>query len=258
MDHFFQIPASAGRATCWRATPRSASSPRARRRIKLGTMVTGVTYRHPGLLVKTVTTLDVLSGGRAYSASAPAGSSASTGPGRPVPAPEGALRAPRGDAPDRPPDVSGDNGPFNGKHYQLAETLNVPQPMSSPHPPILIGGRRREEDPAPRRQIRRAMQHLVGFGEPVSTAAPQAGRPTGALRAEGRAYDAIEKTTLHTLWMTPGFRRRPLAGARAGHRASGQLREAGVDHAIFNIPNVERPRTLQMLAETVIPAAKAL
>src|SRR5260370_15837567 len=67
MDHFFQIPVVGpmdhDMLEGWSALAFAAGRTR---RIKLGTMVTGITYRHPGILVKTATTLDVLSGGRAY------------------------------------------------------------------------------------------------------------------------------------------------------------------------------------------------
>src|SRR5258708_31719099 len=67
MDHFFQIGFAGGpemeMLEGWSALAFAAGHTR---RIKLGTMVTGVTYRYPGILVKTATTLDVLSGGRAY------------------------------------------------------------------------------------------------------------------------------------------------------------------------------------------------
>jgi F420-dependent oxidoreductase-like protein len=110
-------------------------------RMTLGLLVTGVTYRHPGILAKTVTTLDVLSGGRAR-----LGIGASwyereqRGLGVPV--------VPVAERFERLEEAlqiclqmwSDDNGPFTGKHYQLAETLCVPAPISQPRPPILIGG----------------------------------------------------------------------------------------------------------------------
>jgi F420-dependent oxidoreductase-like protein len=110
-------------------------------RLQLGVLVTGVMYRHPGLLAKIVTTLDVLSGGRAR-----LGIGASwyereqLGLGVPV--------VPVAERFERLEETlqiclqmwSDDDGPFEGRHYRLAETLCVPRPVSRPRPPILIGG----------------------------------------------------------------------------------------------------------------------
>jgi F420-dependent oxidoreductase-like protein len=111
------------------------------RTVRLQLLVTGVTYRHPGLLAKIVTTLDVLSGGRAVLGLGAAWyerEHAAYG----VPFPplkerferlEETLQIVR--------QMWSDNdGPFRGKHYELAETISSPQPLSTPHPPIMIGG----------------------------------------------------------------------------------------------------------------------
>src|SRR5580700_5199831 len=111
------------------------------RRLTLGLMVTGVTYRHPGLLAKIVTTLDVLSEGRAMLGLGAAWyerEHLALG----VPFPPIAERL------ERLEETlqiclqmwSGDEGPYEGKHYRLAETLNVPPSIRQPHPPIMIGG----------------------------------------------------------------------------------------------------------------------
>ena len=109
MDHFFQIPI-VGPAEQEMLEGYSALSYLAgiTERVKLGTLVTGVTYRHPGVLAKTVTTLDVLSGGRAYLGIGAAWFDREHArPRRPVPAAQGALRTPRGGAPDREADLVG-------------------------------------------------------------------------------------------------------------------------------------------------------
>jgi alkanesulfonate monooxygenase SsuD/methylene tetrahydromethanopterin reductase-like flavin-dependent oxidoreductase (luciferase family) len=119
------------------------------RHARLGTMVTGVIYRYPGLLAKTVTTLDVLSGGRAYLGIGAAWNEReATGLG--VPFPPIAERFHRLEEALQiiTQMWSQDNGPYNGRYYQLAETLNSPQPVSKPHPPHSDRRRRRKEDPA--------------------------------------------------------------------------------------------------------------
>ena len=111
------------------------------RRLRLGLLVTGVTYRHPGLLAKIVTTLDVLSGGRAQLGIG-AGWYEREHRGLGVPFPPLSERF------ERLEETlqicrqmwSADDGPFQGRHYQLAETICSPAPISSPHPRVLVGG----------------------------------------------------------------------------------------------------------------------
>src|ERR687884_1119184 len=142
MDHYFQMdqvaPAEEPMLEGYTTLGFVAASTR---NMTLGLLVTGVMYRYPGLLAKTVTTLDVLSGGRGR-----LGIGASwyereqRGLGVPV--------VPVAERFERLEETlqiclrmwSDDNGPYHGRHYQLAETLCVPQPITRPHPPILIGG----------------------------------------------------------------------------------------------------------------------
>lgn len=110
-------------------------------KMMLGLMVTGITYRRPGLLAKIVTTLDVLSGGRAMLGIGAAWYEREhKGLGVPFP--------PVGERFERLEETlqicrqmwSDDDGPYAGKHYQLAETICVPRPIHQPRPKILIGG----------------------------------------------------------------------------------------------------------------------
>jgi F420-dependent oxidoreductase-like protein len=110
-------------------------------KLRLGLLVTGVSYRYPGLLAKIVTTLDVLSGGRAMLGIGAAWYEREhVGLGVPF--------YPIAERLERLEETlqiclqmwSDNDGPFEGKHYQLAETINVPPPLSQPHPPIMIGG----------------------------------------------------------------------------------------------------------------------
>lgn len=142
MDHYFQLeyfgPATApmleGYTTLAFVAARTS-------RLRLGLLVSGVTYRHPGLLAKTVTTLDLLSEGRAQLGIGAAWYEREhVGLGVPYP--------PLSERYERLEEAiqiclqmwSDDDGPYEGKHYQLAETICVPQPLSTPRPPILIGG----------------------------------------------------------------------------------------------------------------------
>jgi F420-dependent oxidoreductase-like protein len=110
-------------------------------RITLSLLVTGVTYRHPGLLAKIVTTLDVLSGGRAQLGIGAAWYEREhRGLGVPFP--------PLGERFERLEESlqichqmwSEDDGPYQGRHYQLAETICSPPPVQKPRPKILVGG----------------------------------------------------------------------------------------------------------------------
>ena len=110
-------------------------------RMTLGLLVTGVTYRHPGLLAKTVTTLDVLSGGRAQLGIGAAWYEREhLGLGVPFP--------PVSERFERLEEAlqiclqmwSDDDGPYEGRYYRLAETICSPRPVRQPRPPILIGG----------------------------------------------------------------------------------------------------------------------
>ena len=139
--------------------------------LRLRTLVTGVTYRHPGVLAKTVTTLDVLSGGRAELGIGAAWYEREHG-GLGVPFPPLAQRF---EMLDEAIQVclqmwSDDDGPFDGRHYQLAETLCRPRPVSSPRPRIMIGGG------GERKTLRLVAQYADAcnfFG------APGGGRPQG-------------------------------------------------------------------------------
>jgi F420-dependent oxidoreductase-like protein len=142
MDHWFQMdmmwpaeePMLEGYTTLSFAAAKTE-------RLRFRLLVGGVTYRHPGLLAKTVTTLDVLSGGRAELGLGAAWYEREhRGLGVPFP--------PLSERYERLEETllicfqmwSDDNGPFEGKHYQLAETLCSPRPVSTPRPRVLIGG----------------------------------------------------------------------------------------------------------------------
>lgn len=260
MDHFFQIPGvGPPEFDMLEAYTTLGFAAGKTSRIQLGAMVTGVTYRYPAILAKAVTTLDVLSMGRAYLGIGAAWFDREHhGLGVPFPPLrqrfemlEEALQVVR-------QMWSDDNGPYNGKHYQLAETLCVPQPVAKPHPPILIGGRGEKK----------TLRLVAKYGDAwnMGTSFDTAGveefrRLSGILREhcerEGRAYSDIEKTVLGTLmvrrdgggrWMSPG-------------EAVGLFHDfarAGVDQVIFNMPHVEVPETLEFLGATVIPQARAL
>lgn len=142
MDHYFQMemaggpekPMLEGYTTLGFLAGQTTSA-------ELQLLVTGVTYRHPGLLAKIVTTLDVLSGGRAMLGIGAAWYDREH-EGLGVPFPPVAERFERLEETlqivlQMWSDI---DGPYQGRHYTLAETINVPQVLAKPHPPIMIGG----------------------------------------------------------------------------------------------------------------------
>jgi len=163
-------------------------------RLRLGLLVTGVTYRHPGLLAKTVTTLDVLSGGRAFLGIGAAWyerEHRALG----VPYPPVAERFERLEEALQIFEQmwSDDEGPFEGKHYQLAETINVPQALQSPRPPILIGG-------GGEKKTLRLVAQYADACNLFGSSPEEVGHKLDVLRAHcdalGRDYDAIQKTII--------------------------------------------------------------
>ncbi len=247
MDHFFQIsmvgPAENDMLEGYTALGYLAALTN---RVKLGTLVTGVIYRYPGILVKTATTLDALSGGRAYFGIGAAWNEREArGLGTPFPPIsvrfellEEALQIAK-------QMWSADNGPYRGKHYQLEETLCSPQPLSRPHPPILIGGS------GEKKTLRLVAQYadacnLFGAPETVSAKLAVLKRHCDTL---GRDYDAIEKTSLSTVDLQPGKMNATEVIARCKAFAA-----AGVQHAIFNMPNVHEIRPLEIFGREIIPA----
>jgi F420-dependent oxidoreductase-like protein len=247
MDHYFQIPI-VGPAEQEMLEGYSALSYLAgvTERVKLGTLVTGVTYRHPGVLAKTVTTLDVLSGGRAYCGIGAAWFDREhLGLGVPYPPLkerferlEEALRILK-------QFWSGQVARFDGAHYQLAETLCSPPPVSRPHPPILIGGM------GEKKTLRLVAQYADACNLFTFAGTGAVAAKLDVLRrhcdAVGRDYGTIEKTTLGTARLD-----KQSPGDFVAH--CRELAKIGVSHAIVNFPNAHEPEPLRIFGKEVVPA----
>jgi alkanesulfonate monooxygenase SsuD/methylene tetrahydromethanopterin reductase-like flavin-dependent oxidoreductase (luciferase family) len=269
MDHFFQIRMS--------GLPPESPMPEAyatlgvlagqTRNIRLGTLVTSVAYRHPSVLVKTVTTLDVLSGGRMYlgvGVGAPF-SPERRGPGTPFETEGlGIPFAPLSDRFEMLEELlriaramwDGDQAPFEGKHYQLARPLNSPNSVQRPRPPILVagGGERRTLPMVARYADACHLPDLPRDQQLSSRLGGDLGDKLGILRelcaAVGRDYGEIEKTVGARL--DPGD-----AGLDALRKRLGELADLGVDHAMV-VPS--RPWTgdaVDALA-TILPEVHAM
>jgi F420-dependent oxidoreductase-like protein len=244
MDHFFQI-----RLT---GLPPESPMPEAyatlaflagqTRQIRLGALVTSVAYRHPGVLIKTVTALDVFSGGRAIfgvGAGAP-WNIAPAGPGTAfeaeglgIPFPSLAERF------ERLEEVlqiahqmwRGDETPYTGRHYQLVRPLNSPAAVQRPHPPILIGGSGERKT---LRMVARYADACSLFDLPGSEFADNIAHKLGVLRghcaAEGRDYAEIEKTIASTF--DPGDD--PKAGLPGLLDHLRELAALGIGHVLLS------------------------
>jgi F420-dependent oxidoreductase-like protein len=250
MDHFFQIP-PVGAAELDMLEGYSALSYLAAltRRATLGTMVTGVTYRHPGVLVKTVSTLDVLSGGRAMLG---IGAAWFEREHRGL----GVAFPPLRERFERLEEAlqiahlmwSGGIHQFEGKHYQLAETLNVPKPLTIPRPPILIGGMGEQKTLRLVAKYADACNLFTHAGTAlIKQKLDVLRRHCDALKRE---YERIEKTSLATLTLTDD------ASIDAAVATCRELAGAGIQHAIFNMPNVSEVKPVELLARRVLPRVR--
>src|ERR1700689_2098364 len=214
-------------------------------RVKLLTMVTAVVYREPGLLAKAMTTLDVLSGGRAILGIGAAWNAEES-------AGLGLLFPPVAERFERLEEAilicrqmwSGDDAAFSGKYYQLPPTPN--QPLPRPHPPILIGGSGEKK----------TLKLVARYADACNISAydvPEAARKLEVLRAhcatEGRDYDEIEKTAQTRFDLGPGGE-----NVNKTIEQVHALAEAGISVAHGSLINVSVPGQLEQLAEQIIPA----
>lgn len=230
MDHYFQIPPRGevtqpmleGYTTLGYLAAHTSE-------IRLGLLVSGVTYRHPGLLAKIVTTLDVLSQGRATLGIGAAWFEREhLGLGVEFP-----PLAQRFERLEEALQIClqmwdpANNGPFEGKHYRLAETLSVPAPVSDPRPRILVAGG------GERKTLRLVAQYGDGcnlFVDSVAAIAHKLDVLRGHCADLGRDYDSIEKTMAYNT-------------ARAGLDFADQMADyarLGID-TVMVIPPGDRP-----------------
>jgi F420-dependent oxidoreductase-like protein len=217
-------------------------------RIGITAMVSGAHFRHPAVLVKAVTTLDVLSGGRAWLGIGSGHYEEETrGLGIPFPPQKErfemleetaqiALRMWSGER--------GDERPFEGKHYHLERLLNLPQSLSRPHPPVMIAGDGE----------RKTLRLVARYADACSLRpSPEIPRKLDVLRrhceAEDRDYDEIERTCAFGFDVGEN-------GEKAGELI-GQLRwlsDMGIETVIGVVPNVDRIEPLEIIGRKIVPA----
>lgn len=162
--------------------------------VRLSLLVTGTTYRHPGLLAKIVTTLDVLSKGRAMLGIGAAWYDREhAGLGVPFPSTSERFERLEETLQIVRQMWSDEDGAYDGRHYRLAETVCVPPPVQQPHPPVLIGGS------GEKKTLRMVAQYADAcnlFGETPDVVRHKLEVLRGHCDELGRDYDAIEKTMI--------------------------------------------------------------
>lgn len=216
-------------------------------KMRLGLLVTGVTYRHPGLLAKIVTTLDVLSGGRAQLGIGAAWYEREhLGLGVPFP-----PVAERFERLEETLQIclqmwSDDDGPFEGRHYSLAETLCSPPPISEPRPRILVGG-------SGERKTLKLVARYADACNLFAVAPADVSHKLDVLRRhcedESRDYDSIEKTIL--------YMGDPLADTDAFVKAMDEYATLGIDVAEL-MPTGHPVEFTTAVCEQLVPAVADL
>ncbi len=250
MDHFFQIsvigPPEREMLEAYTTLGFLAAHTS---RVKLLALVTGVIYREPGLLAKAVTTLDVLSGGRAMlGVGAAWNEEEARALGFPFP-----PLAERFERLEEALQImlrmwSDEDGPYQGRHHHLQRTLNSPQTLQRPHPPILIGGSGE----------RKTLLLVAKYGDACNLfRGLDLAHKLDVLREhcerEGRDYDDIEKTVLYNFDVGENGERVPTVNAELG-----ELAEMGFSVAHGSLKRVSDPFSIEVMGREVIPAAEGL
>jgi F420-dependent oxidoreductase-like protein len=254
MDHFLQLEPMLGPATDPMLEGYSTLSFLAARteRVRLGTMVTGIIYRHPGYLIKSVSNLDVLSGGRAYFGVGAAWyerEAEALG----FPFPPVATRFEQLEETLRLAKQvwCGNFSPFLGEHFQLQEPIINPRPLADPHPPILIGGMGEKKTLRLVAEYGDACNLFFRAGSDVLKHKLEVLR--GHCQELGRPFQEIELTTLGTVNLDQG----EMSPSDVIEKCE-QLAGLGFQHVIFNMPNVHRTSHLELLGREVIPEVREL
>ena len=258
MDHFFQIR-SVGQVEEPMLEGLSALSFMAAhtRRARLGLMVGGIHYRPPGLWIKAVTTLDVLSGGRAWFGIGAAWNvQESRALGFPMPELADRFRLLEETLQVAHQAWSGERGSeaaFEGRWVRADRLLNSPQAISRPHPPILIGGGGE----------RKTLRLVARYGDACNVfGGPDILRHKYSVlerhcAAVGREYSTIEKTNLSTISLTPDGRQGSLTPSGLVDRL-GAWAEAGSQHTIFSLRNAWDVSKIELIGRDVLPAVRSM
>ena len=257
MDHLFQMGDEFGPADAPMLEGYSTISYLAAitQRVRLGILVTGNSYRSPGLLIKMVSTLDVLSGGRAYLGIG-AGWYRREARGLGLPLPDIKERFERLEETLQIAKHmwSGQRMPYLGQYYQLQEPINCPQPLQRPHPPILIGGEGEKKTLRLVAQYGDACNLYAGgnineYPEGIESIRSKLAVLQSHCDIIGRPFNDIERTALAGVDLT-----QTSTAVSDATRLCESLAELGVQHVIFNIPNPHEFKQFEVFAKEIIPA----
>jgi F420-dependent oxidoreductase-like protein len=244
-DHFWQHPIMGGpeadEPECYTTLAFLAANTQ---RVGLTAMVSGVHFRHPAVLVKAVTTLDVLSGGRAcFGVGSGHYEEEAYGLGIPFP-----PQMERFEMLEETLQIalrmwSGEERRFEGEYYAVERPLNLPQSISRPHPPIMIAGDGEKK----------TLRLVARYADACSLRpGPQVTDKLDVLRrhceVEDRDYSSIEKTCAFAFDVGEG-------GEKVDELI-GQLRwlsSMGIETVIGFVPDVDRITPLEIIGEKVIP-----
>jgi len=254
MDHYYQIKGLFGEAysaPMMEAYTTLGFLAGLTEKMVLGTLVTGVVYRPPSVLLKMLNTLDVLSGGRAYFGVGAAWyQEEAAGFGVPYPGTSERVEGLEDTRQLAHALWEGNETHFKGRRFAAPRMTNNPRPLSQPHPRILIGGM------GPAKTMRLVAQYADACNCFENSGRERMQQTLDALKGHceklGRRYDTLEKTSLGTAHLT------------AGHDSVSSvidrlkmLSGLGFTHAIFNMPNVYEITPLETFGKEIIPAAAA-
>jgi len=255
MDHFFQLPEDSG----WggpdepmlEAYTTLGFLARATSTVELGPLVAGVSNHHPAILIKTATTLDVLSGGRSWFAVG-AGWYEREARGLGIPYP---TRRERFEILEETLQIAhrmwtGDRRPFVGRHVRIAEPILSPPPISRPRPRIMVGGGGE----------RRTLRLVARYADACNVLVPDPGesrRKVEVLKRHcdeiGRPFEEIEITSLIEIDLRAGR-----MTARDVVAAVREQADEGVQHVIVNMPDVHDLRHVELLGREILPEVAGL
>lgn len=219
-------------------------------KVKLGALVTGVVYRYPGILAKTVTSLDVLSKGRAYLGIGAAwNQEESEGLGVPFPPLKERFERLEETLQIVKSMWSDKEEPFHGKYYTLQRPLNSPHNISKPHPPIVIGGMGEQKT------LKLVAKYADGCNFFGRAGFDVLKHKLDVLKNYcvkfNRNYDDIEKTTLISVDLSEIKPEDLINNLK-------ELRKLGFTQAILTIHNDHEITPLNVISDEVIPAVADL
>ncbi len=254
MDHFYQIQGLFGESyqdPMLEGYTALAFLAGVTEKVYLGTMVTGIIYRHPSVLLKTVSTLDIVSGGRAYFGVGAAWyEGEAKGFGIPYPTTRN-----RFELLEETLQMSqqlwggGIESSYEGRHFHAPKMTNNPAPLSQPRPRLLIGGS------GPNKTLRMVAQYAdacnIFEGAGLANMAESLETLKDHCERLGRSYDEIEKTSLGTVTLADGQ-----DTAQGIIERCRRLADMGFTHAIFNMTNVYDITPLEIFGREIIPVVK--